>query len=145
MIDAKGIAQVLAKCSAYDPTRFPQPTPAMIEAWWEHFADYPHVTAQDALEAVKVYYRNEKADVPRPAHISKIARQLHQDAIERDPHGHAAILEANSNRKAGEDQRAITAGPVNADPATAEHRRKMIEQFVEKMAAKSAVPPAPSS
>lgn len=141
MIDAKGIAQVLAKCSAYDPTRFPQPTPAMIEAWWEHFADYPHVTAQDALEAVKRYYRDERADVPRPASISKIARQVHQEDIDRDPDAHAARLEARSNAKAGEPQRQLEA-KVNPDPATAEHRRKVIEQFVAAKSAKAAVPPA---
>lgn len=145
MIDKQGIAQVLAKCAAYDGSRFPQPTAAMLEAWWEHFDQYPHVDLQDALEAVKVYYRDEKADVPRAAHISKIARQLHQDAIDREPELHAARLEAVSDMKAGEDRLAITAVAANPDPATAEHRRKVIERFVAERAAKSAVPPASSS
>jgi hypothetical protein len=141
VIDKQGIAQVLAKCAAYDGSRFPQPTAAMLEAWWEHFDQYPHVEVQDALEAVKLYYRNEKADVPRPAHISKIARQVHQDDIDRDPDAHAARLEARSNAKAGEPQRQLEA-KVNPDPATAEHRRKVIEQFVAAKSAKAAVPPA---
>ena len=141
MIDRQGMSQVLAKCAAYDGSRFPQPTAAMLEAWWEHFDQYPHVDLQDALEAVKVYYRDEKAEVPRAAHISKIARQVHQDVIDRDPDAHAARLEARSNAKAGEPQRQLEA-KVNADPATAEHRRKVIEQFVAAKSAKAAVPPA---
>ena len=127
-MDEDQIGAVLAKCAAYD-TRFPVVTPATIEAWYEHFGDYPHVTAQDALEAVKIYYRDERADVPRPASISKIARQVHQDVIDRDPDAHAARLEARSNAKAGEPQRQLEV-KVNNDPATAEHRRKMIEAFV---------------
>lgn len=141
MIDRQGMSQVLAKCAAYDGSRFPQPTAAMLEAWWEHFDQYPHVDLQDALEAVKVYYRDEKAEVPRAAHISKIARQIHQDVIDRDPEAHAARLEARSNAKAGEPQRQLEA-KVNPDPATAEHRRKVIEQFVAAKSAKAAVPPA---
>lgn len=141
MIDRQGMSQVLAKCAAYDGSRFPQPTAAMLEAWWEHFDQYPHVDLQDALEAVKVYYRDEKAEVPRAAHISKIARQVHQDVIDRDPDAHAARLEARSNAKAGESQRQLEA-KVNPDPATAEHRRKVIEQFVAAKSAKAAVPPA---
>ena len=142
-MDEDQIGAVLAKCAAYD-TRFPVVTPATIEAWYEHFGDYPHVTAQDALEAVKIYYRDERADVPRPASISKIARQLHQDAIDRDPDGHAARLEARSNAKAGDNPQRQLEAKVNADPATAEHRRKVIEQFVERMSSKAAVPPVTS-
>ena len=140
-MDEDQITYILAKCKAYDH-RFPNPNPAMVEAWAEHFSQYPHVTLHDALEAVKLYHRSEDADVPRPANISKIARQLHQDAIDRDPEAHAARLEARSDMKAGEDRLAITAGAVNPDPATAEHRRKVIEQFVAMKSAKAAVPPA---
>ena len=140
MIDKAGMAQVLAKCAAYDGSRFPQPTAAMLEAWWEHFDQYPHVTLLEALEAVKVYYRDERADVPRAAHISKIARQLHQDEIDRGrtPEQQAA-WEALCDAKAGEPQRALTAGRVNSNPATAEYRRKVIEDFVAAQAIKKGV------
>lgn len=143
MIDTRGIGEVLAKCAENDPARFPQPTVGIIAAWWEHFADYPHVTVQDALEAVKRYYRDEKAEVPRAAHISKIARQVHQEEIDRDPEAHAARLEARYNAKAGEPQRQLEV-KVNPDPATAEHRRKMIEAFVAAKSERAAVPPADS-
>lgn len=145
MIDKQGIAQVLAKCAAYDGSRFPQPTAAMLEAWWEHFDQYPHVDLQDALEAVKVYYRDEKADVPRAAHISKLARQLHQEAIDREPELHAARLEARSNLKAEPDDLTAIEARVNTEPATVEHRRKAIEQFVASMSKKAGVPPVSSS
>ena len=85
MIDTRGIGEILSKCSGYDPARFPQPTVGIIEAWREHFELYPHVTLQDALDAVKHYYRGDDVDVPRPASISKIARALHQEAIDRRP------------------------------------------------------------
>lgn len=141
MIDARGITQVLAKCAAYDPSRFPTPTPAMVEAWLEHFESYPHVTLQESLDAVKVYYRGDDVSVPRPANISKIARALHQDAIERDVEDEQrAAWEALCDAKAGDGQKAITAGPVNPDPATAEQRRKAIEAYVAARAKQATVP-----
>ena len=140
MITFEQASEILAKCKTYD-YRFPNPAPGAIAAWCEHFGLYPHVTVQDALEAVTRYYQREGVDVPLPANISKIARQVHQEDIDRDPDAHAARLEARSNAKAGESQRQLEA-KVNPDPATAEHRRKVIEQFVAAKSAKAAVPPA---
>lgn len=137
MIDKQGMVQVLAKCAASDGSRFPKPTEAMRDAWLEHFDDYPHVTLQEALEAVKVYYRDPDADVPRAANISKIARALHQDAIDRGwDDEKQAQWEALCDAKAGDSPRAIES-PVNDDPATAEQRRAAIEAFVAAKVKKS--------
>ena len=138
MIDKQGMAQVLAKCAAYDGSRFPKPTTAMLEAWCEHFELYPHIILREALDAVKHYYRDPDADVPRAAHISKIARAMHQEDIDRGwTLEQQAAWEALCDAKAGDDQKAITTGPVNDDPATAEQRRAAIEAFVASKAKQS--------
>ena len=50
-----------------------------------------------------------------------------------------AAWEALCDAKAGDDLKAITSGPVNTDPATAEQRRAAIESFVAMKAKQATV------
>ena len=100
MITTTEIGLVLGKCAAYRPDKTPQMTDATITAWAEHFEDFPHLTVDDALEAVKRYHRDPQDRMIQPADISRVARDIHQDRSQRwdddDQADHEAFLEAKA-------------------------------------------------
>ncbi|MEN6431175.1 MAG: hypothetical protein ABFC80_10105 [Coriobacteriales bacterium] len=104
------IGAILAKCSGYRPDKTPQPGELVIMAWHEHFADFPHLTLADALEAVKRYHRDPQDRMIQPADSSKIAREIRRDKADR---------ETEDERRRRED----------AIDAKVEGRRRAIEQF----------------
>ena len=86
MIDNRDIGKVLGKCSWYSPDKTPQVNEGVLMAWMEHFAAFPKIGLDDALEAVKVYYQSPQDRMVQPADISKIARDIRRDRIDRmDP------------------------------------------------------------
>jgi hypothetical protein len=98
MIDNRDIGKVLGKCSWYAPDKTPQVNEGVLMAWMEHFGVFPKVDLGDALEAVKVYYQSPKDRMVQPADISKIARDIRRDRIDRmdpdeRPHREVPILE----------------------------------------------------
>ena len=98
MIDNRDIGKVLGKCSWYSPDKTPQVNEGVLMAWMEHFAAFPKIGLDDALEAVKVYYQSPQDRMVQPADISKIARSIRGDRIDRmdpdeRPHREVPILE----------------------------------------------------
>ena len=86
MIDNRDIGKVLGKCSWYSPDKTPQVNEGVLMAWMEHFAAFPKIGLDDALEAVKVYYQSPQDRMVQPADISKIARDIRRDRLDRmDP------------------------------------------------------------
>lgn len=86
MITTDDCFDALQKATAYAPDRVPAPSEAVVMAWSEHFEQFPHLTRDDLLQAVTVFYREPHADhLLQPAHISKTARALHQDRAMREP------------------------------------------------------------
>ncbi len=108
MITPTDIGRVLAKCSGYRPDKTPQASELVIMAWHEHFEDFPHLTVDDALEAVKRYHRDPQDRMIQPADISRVARDIHQDRSQRwdddDQADHEAFLEAKSAGRVGSPQ-----------------------------------------
>lgn len=104
------IGAVIAKCSGFRPDKTPQPSELVLRAWHEHFTDWPHVTVEDALEAVKVYHREPHERMIQPADISRVAREIRRDKSER---------ETESERRAREE---LLDGK-------AEGRREAVERF----------------
>lgn len=80
MIDVR---KILAKCAAYSPARTPKESPAVAAAWAEHFAQYPHISMENALEAVRMYFNRPDTGLVEPCDISKIAREMRQDSALR--------------------------------------------------------------
>jgi hypothetical protein len=98
MIDNRDIGKVLGKCSWYSPDKTPQVNEGVLMAWMEHFAAFPKIGLDDALEAVKVYYQSPQDRMVQPADISKIARDIRRDRLDRmepdeRPHREVPILE----------------------------------------------------
>ena len=83
MIDNRDIGKVLGKCSWYAPDKTPQVNEGVLMAWMEHFAAFPKIGLDDALEAVKVYYQSPQDRMVQPADISKIARDIRRDRLDR--------------------------------------------------------------
>ena len=77
------VRKILAKCAAYAPARTPKDNPSIIGAWTEHFAQYPHIDMDDALGAVRLFFNKDGSGIVEPVDISKIAREIHQDAVMR--------------------------------------------------------------
>ena len=111
-LTATDIGQILIKCAGYRPDRTPQRSELVLMAWMEHFDDFPHITAEDALEAVRVYHRDPHDHMIQPADISKIAREIRRDRAEREDR---EMLEA---RQAALDAR-LTAAIDEIGQATA--------------------------
>jgi len=86
VITLQDIGDALSKASGYAPDRVPVATELTVMAWREHFEQFPHLTRDDLLEAVTVFYREPHADhLLQAADISKTARALHQDRSMREP------------------------------------------------------------
>jgi hypothetical protein len=117
----------LTKIGAYDP-KFPIPAAIVVEAWLEHFEQYPALERDDLLDAIKVYYRKPGVDVPRPADISSIAREQRRDRNSRWTDEDMARYEALCDSKAADHEPRQIANP---NPSTAESRRKAIESFAK--------------
>jgi hypothetical protein len=94
------VGRILAKCSGYRPDRTPQPGELVAMAWVEHFSDFPHITADDALEAVKVYHRDPQDRMIQPADISRIARAIRRDKSDRETEDQRRAREALIDAKA---------------------------------------------
>jgi hypothetical protein len=99
-ITTSQIGAILAKCSGYRPDKTPQPGELVIRAWHEHFAEFPHLTADDALEAVKVYHRDPQDRMIQPADISRIARAIRRDKSDRETEDQRRAREALIDAKA---------------------------------------------
>lgn len=78
------IGAILAKCSGYRPDKTPRQSELVAEAWLEHFAQFPHVTIEDALAGVTVFHRDPHDGMVQPADISKPAREIRRDKSERE-------------------------------------------------------------
>lgn len=87
MISKLDVGKVLAKCAYYAGDRTPQIDDGPIFAWWEHFQDFPYLTLDVVLDAVKFYYRDPHDRMVQPADISKVARELQQDRALRSGTG----------------------------------------------------------
>jgi hypothetical protein len=83
-ISTTDVGRILAKCSGYRPDKTPNYSELVAMAWIEHFSDFPHVTIDDALEAVKNYHREPHDRMIQPADISKIAREIRRDKSDRE-------------------------------------------------------------
>lgn len=103
------IGAILAKCSGYRPDKTPQPGELVIMAWHEHFADFPHLTVGDALEAVKKYHRDPQDRMIQPADISRIAREIRRDKSDRETEAQRRAREDAIDAKAEGRLRAIAA------------------------------------
>lgn len=108
-ISTSEIGAILAKCSGYCPDKTPQPGELVIMAWHEHFADFPHLTIADALEAVKRYHRDPHDRMIQPADISKIAREIRRDRCDREDEAARRAREAMIDAKAEGRLQAIAA------------------------------------
>lgn len=83
-INTTDVGRILAKCSGYRPDRTPNYSELVAMAWIEHFGDFPSVTVDDALEAVKIYHRESQDRMIQPADISKVARAIRRDKSDRE-------------------------------------------------------------
>jgi hypothetical protein len=83
MITRPDIYDVLTKCTGYDSAHAPKPSAIVIDAWMEHFEDFPNVTRDDVLRAVKEYHKVPRDQQLQPSHISAIARVYSRDRYER--------------------------------------------------------------
>lgn len=106
-ISMSEIGAIIAKCGGYRPDRTPQPSELVLRAWHEHFGDWPHVTIDDALEAVKVYHREPHDRMIQPADISKVAREIRRDKSDRETADERAAREALLDAKAAGRRAAI--------------------------------------
>lgn len=83
MITFDDAYDALTKLSGYQPSLTPAPSDIVADAWCEHFEDFPGVTRQDLLMAVKEYGRVTRERQVQPADISSIARKYGRDRIEQ--------------------------------------------------------------
>lgn len=107
MITTTDVGRILAKCAGYRPDRTPQPGELVIMAWAEHFADWPHLTADDALEAVRIFHRDPQDRMIQPADISRIAREIRRDKSDRETDADRRAREALIDAKAAGRREAI--------------------------------------
>lgn len=107
MITTTEIGAILAKCAGYRPDKTPQPSELVIRAWAEHFADWPHLSVDDALEAVRVFHRDPRDGMIQPADISRIARAIRRDKSDRETEEQRRAREALIDAKAAGRREAI--------------------------------------
>ena len=81
MTTPREAAQVLAKCSCFDPV-FSKPDTALAQGWAEAFSVY-NLELDDLLAAVTKHYI-ESSDRAMPSHIIKHARDIRRDRTERE-------------------------------------------------------------
>ena len=99
-ITTKDVGPILAKCSGYRPDKTPQVSQLVTMAWVEHFEDFPAITLEDALEAVKVYHREPQDRMIQPADISKVARAIRRDKSDRETEDMRRLREELCDAKA---------------------------------------------
>ena len=52
-----------------------------------HFSQYPHLDMDDVMGGVRLFFNREGTGLVEPVNISKLAREIHQDAAMRVPTG----------------------------------------------------------
>ena len=129
MISSDDLIDGLTKIGAYD-YQFPRPSKIVVEAWLEHFEQYPALTRDDLLDAIKVYYRKPEVSPPKPADVSHLARELRRDRNSRWTDEDMVRFEALCDSKAAPDEREESLVAIAAKPATEDERRRAIESFV---------------
>lgn len=92
------VRPVLARIAQYAPDRIPADRAGTVDAWSEHFSEYPHLTTEDALMAVTKFFKQTaiRPGVILPSDISQIAREIRQDSALR---GDGRDQEAVRNRE----------------------------------------------
>jgi hypothetical protein len=85
------------------------PSDIVVAAWLEHFSYFPHVTRDDLLDAVRVFYIEHRDQQVQAADLAKIARANARERYERSSMDSAARRdhEALCDSKAGADQPAL--------------------------------------
>lgn len=125
MITRNDIIDALTKSTGYDSAHTPQPSAIVIDAWVEHFEDFPALTRADLLMAVKDYHRQTHRENLQPADISTLARKYSRERFERsaldspERIGHETLCD----RKAADDPN------VPALEQAATTRRTKIEAY----------------
>lgn len=117
MIRRDNCIEAIAKCTGYDPMHSPRQSELIANAWSEHFAQYPELTRDDLLDAVKEYYRTPQRPWPQPADISSVARVRHRDIADRAP-----------------------LPEIECVPASAEYRAAMVAEIRQTLAKKWSMP-----
>lgn len=116
MITDDDVIDALTKCTGYDIAHTPKPSVVVVQAWAEHFEDFPGVTREDLLRAVKEYHREPRDVMLQPSHLSRIARKYAQERYERSEldSPERLRLERMSDTKAAPDGPALPAGVSRA-------------------------------
>ncbi len=121
MITRNDIINAISMCVGYDPMHSPKMSEAIIMAWSDHFEDYPHISRERLLRAVKTYYKIPSRSFPQPADISTIARAEINDANMRAP-----LLPNADGSPVTKEQR--------------EHHMEEIRKILAKQSAKWSIP-----
>jgi hypothetical protein len=127
MITRNNVIDALTKCSGYNARNTPVPSDIVVEAWLEHFSQFPDVTGQDLLDAVRDYFTREHDDrLVEPVTIGILARKYSVDRVERSDLDSAERLahEALCDSKAAEEDLAI-------ESAAAIHRHA-VESYAKR-------------
>lgn len=153
MLSRNDVIKVLMKCAGYDNQHTPDDSDMTIMAWQEHFEDFPSVTPEDAMLAVKEYHRVPRDRMVQPADISLIARKYSRERFERSAldsperlrleevcntkAAPEAALEAAHPVAGGELGTGVVGGGGNAEKTGTEEisrqRRLAIEQFAQQV------------
>lgn len=132
MLEPDDILDVLAKCAAYQPVKFPRPSEGILAAWQEHFSEFPRITKELALRAVAEYYKTPGRPVPGPAEISSVACTLtHRDRLEWSDEDRAAY-EAICDSKAADDDEALAIEAGEVPPV--HERRAAFQRMLDEAA-----------
>jgi hypothetical protein len=153
MLSRNDVIKVLMKCAGYDNQHTPDDSDMTIMAWQEHFEDFPGVTPEDAMLAVKEYHRVPRDRMVQPADISLIARKYSRERYERSDLDSAerrrleevcntkaapeAALEAADSPAGGELGTGAVGGgggaEKNATEEMSRQRRQAIEAFAQRV------------
>lgn len=127
MITDDDIFDALTKCTGYDPAHTPKPSEIVVDAWVEHFSDYPAVTRADLLAAVKEYHRVPRDVQLQPAHISALARKYARERYDASPldSPERLALEARCDFLAGDEPREL-------EPAAVKQRQLDVSRYAAR-------------
>ena len=84
MITWGDIPVILTWCAGFAADKAPQPSEAVQNAWASHFEDFPKLEMADVQQAVKQYFREPHERLVQPADITKLARAIRQDRVQRE-------------------------------------------------------------